>query len=230
VGGYAQLIVDGKPVESGGAPSLGRRHAAGSSLETLTLRSGRAPGGPGEVAVDGVTAERVGIEVGDRVQVAVASGVLDVTVTGTVGLGDTDGFAGASLTAFDAETAQELLAAPGTFQEIAVAAADGVEDAELAAAIGADLPQAAEAVTAAQSSAETSADIKEGLGFFTTALLVFAGISLFVGAFLIFNTFSMLVAQRARELALLRALGASRRQVTDLGAWSRRWSSAWSPA
>ena len=213
VSGYAQLVVAGEPVESGG-PALGVYIQPDSSLETLTLRSGAAPSGAGEVAVDAATAERVGIEVGDRVQVAVASGVLDVTVTGTVGLGDSDGFAGAALTAFEPGTAQQLLAAPGTFSEIAVAAEELVDDAELAARIGAGLPGTAEAVTAAQSSAETSADIKEGLGFFTTALLVFAGISLFVGAFLIFNTFSMLVAQRARELALLRALGASRRQVT----------------
>ncbi len=214
VTGYAELVVDGEPVDSSGAPSIGVDLQAGSALETLTVRAGRAPVGPAEVAVDAATAERVGIAVGDRVQVALAEGLRDVTVTGTVGLGDTDGFAGAALTAFDLETAQTALGQPGTYQEIAVAGEDGVDDADLAARIGAVLPEAVEAVTAAQASAETSAEIKEGLGFFTTALLVFAGISLFVGAFLIFNTFSMLVAQRAKELALLRALGASRRQVT----------------
>lgn len=214
VTGYAELVVAGEPVDSSGAPSIGVDLQAGSALETLTVRSGRAPVGPAEVAVDAATASRVGIEVGDRVQVALAEGLRDVTVTGTVGLGDTDGFAGAALTAFDLETAQQVLGQPGTFQEIAVAGEEGVDDAELATRIGAVLPEAVEAVTAAQASAETSAEIKEGLGFFTTALLVFAGISLFVGAFLIFNTFSMLVAQRAKELALLRALGASRRQVT----------------
>ena len=211
--GYAELVVDGEPISSGG-PSLGVDLQAGSVLETLTVRAGRAPVGPAEVAVDAATAARVGIDVGDQVQVALAEGLRDVTVTGTVGLGDTDGFAGAALTAFDLESAQAALGEPGTFQEIAVAGEEGVDDAELATRIGAVLPEAVEAVTAAQASAETSAEIKEGLGFFTTALLVFAGISLFVGAFLIFNTFSMLVAQRAKELALLRALGASRRQVT----------------
>ena len=212
--GYAELVVDGEPIDGSGGPSIGVDLQAGSALETLTVRAGRAPVGPAEVAVDAATAERVGIDVGDRVQVALAEGLRDVTVTGTVGLGDTDGFAGAALTAFDLETAQAVLGQPGTFQEIAVAGEEGVDDADLATRIGAVLPEAVEAVTAAQASAETSAEIKEGLGFFTTALLVFAGISLFVGAFLIFNTFSMLVAQRAKELALLRALGASRRQVT----------------
>ena len=214
VTGYAELVVDGEPIENTGGPSIGVDLQAGSALETLTVREGRPPVGPAEVAVDAATAERVGIAVGDEIQVAVAGGLRDVTVTGTVGLGDTDGFAGAALTAFDLETAQAVLGQPGTFQEIAVAGEDGVDDADLATRIGAVLPEAVEAVTAAQASAETSAEIKEGLGFFTTALLVFAGISLFVGAFLIFNTFSMLVAQRAKELALLRALGASRRQVT----------------
>lgn len=214
VTGYAELVVDGKPVDSGGAPSIGVDLQPGTSLETLTLLDGEAPSGPDEVAVDGATAERVGIEVGDRVQVALAGGLRDVTVTGTVGLGDTDGFAGAALTAFDLDSAVEALGVPGTYQEIAVAGAEGVDDGELTERIGAVLPGAVEAVTAEQAAAETSAEIKEGLSFFTTALLVFAGISLFVGAFLIFNTFSMLVAQRAKELALLRALGASRRQVT----------------
>ena len=214
VTGYAELVVDGEPIENAGGPSIGVDLQAGSALETLTVREGRPPVGPAEVAIDAATAERVGIAVGDEIQVAVAGGLREVTVTGTVGLGDTDGFAGAALTAFDLETAQAVLGQPGTFQEIAVAGEDGVDDADLATRIGAVLPEAVEAVTAAQASAETSAEIKEGLGFFTTALLVFAGISLFVGAFLIFNTFSMLVAQRAKELALLRALGASRRQVT----------------
>ena len=214
VSGYAELVVDGEPVTTGGAPSIGVDIQPDSGLETLTLRAGEAPQGPGEVAIDKATADRVGIEVGDTVEVALQSGLREVTVTGTLGFGDADSFAGASLTAFDLPTAQQLVGVPGAFQEVAVAADEGVDDADLARRIDASLPDGAEAVTAEQSSAETSAEIKEGLGFFTTALLVFAGISLFVGAFLIFNTFSMLVAQRARELALLRALGASRRQVT----------------
>ena len=215
VSGYAELVVDGAPVTSGGAPSLGVDIQPDSPLETLTLRDGAAPQGPDEVAVDKATADRVGLEVGDRVQVALREGLRDVTVTGTLGFGDADSFAGASLAAFDLASAQRLVGRPGTFSEIAVAAEDGLGDDVLAERVGAVLPAATEAVTGRQSSAESSAEIKEGLGFFTTGLLVFAGISLFVGAFLIFNTFSMLVAQRARELALLRALGASRRQVTS---------------
>jgi putative ABC transport system permease protein len=212
--GYAELVVDGTAVGAGGAPTLGVDIQPDSRLETLSLREGRAPSGDGEIAVDKATADREGIAVGDRVQVAVRDGLVDVTVTGSVGFGAADSFGGATLAVFDLPTAQDRLGLPGTFSEVAVAALDGVDDDVLARRVDAALPDTAEAVTGAQSGAETSAEIKEGLGFFTTALLVFAGISLFVGAFLIFNTFSMLVAQRARELALLRALGASRRQVT----------------
>jgi putative ABC transport system permease protein len=212
--GYAELIVDGKPAGSGSAPSLGVDFQPGSSLETLVLRSGRAPQGPGEVAVDAGTAERTGVDVGDRVQVALRDGVRDVRVAGTVGFADVDSFAGAVITAFDLPSAQQLIGRPGTFQEIVLSADEGVRDEALAQRVEVVLPDGVEAVTVAQSNAEMSADVGEGLGFFSTALLVFAGISLFVGAFLIFNTFSMLVAQRTRDLALLRALGASRRQVT----------------
>ena len=215
VSGYAELVVDGEPVESGGAPSIGVDMQPGSRARDADLRAGRAPDGRGEVAIDEATAEREGIAVGDRVQVAHGGGRprrhrgrhRRVRRRRQLRRRRADGVRRAA-------TAQDALGPPGTYPEIAVAAEEGVDDAELAERIGAVLPEAVEAVTAEQSSAETSAEIKEGLGFFTTALLVFAGISLFVGAFLIFNTFSMLVAQRARELALLRALGASRRQVT----------------
>jgi putative ABC transport system permease protein len=223
VGGYAQIIVEGKPVESGG-PSLGVDIQPDSPLETLTLRSGEAPGGPGEVAVDRATVERVGIEIGDRVQVAVASGVLDVTVTGTVGLGETDGFAGAALTAFEAETAQQLPRGAGDLPGDRRRREEGSRGRRARRPHRAELPATPRPVTAAQSSAETVRRHQGGLGFFSTALLVFAGISLFVGAFLIFNTFSMLVAQRPGSS---RCCGPGRQPAPGdpVGAWSRRWSS-----
>jgi putative ABC transport system permease protein len=160
VSGYAELVVDGKPLRTGGPPSLGVEMQPGSPLETLTLRSGEAPDAPDEVAIDKATADREGIAVGDRVQVATKQGIRDATVVGTLGFGDADSFAGASLTAFDLATAQQVLGTPDRFQEIAVGAEPGVDDAELAARVDAALPDGVEAVTAAQSSAETSADIK----------------------------------------------------------------------
>ena len=136
------------------------------------------------------------------------------TVVGIVGFGSTDNLAGATIAAFDVTSAQKYVGTPGTYTDLAIASQDGVSQKELAKRVSAVLPKGFEAVTQQQSADEASKAIKEGLGFFSTALLVFAAISLFVGGFLIFNTFSMLIAQRTRELALMRALGASRRQVT----------------
>ena len=215
VSGYAQVVgPDGKAVATGGAPSLGVEINPDSRQEALVLQRGEAPQGEGEVAIDAATADKAGIEIGDRVTVLLRGPAREFTVTGIVGFGTTDNLAGASLTAFELPVAQRLVGIPGTFAEIAVAAEQGVDGAELGRRISGVLPDGYEAVPADQIVAEASAEVKQGLGFFSTALLVFAAISLFVGAFLIFNTFSMLVAQRTRELALLRALGASRRQVT----------------
>ena len=106
-----------------------------------------------------------------------------------------------------------MLNLKGKFNEITVAADSGVSQSELRKRVAAVLPDKTEAITGAALAKEQSSDVKKGLGFFNTFLLTFALIALFVGAFIIFNTFSMLVAQRTRELALMRALGASRGQV-----------------
>jgi putative ABC transport system permease protein len=213
--GYAQVVgPDGEAVTTGGAPTFGVTFRPDSQQESLVLREGEAPARPDEVVLDVATAERVGIEVGDRVTVLLRGPAEEFTVSGLVGFATTDNLAGAALTGFRPEVAQRVLGSPGTFSEIAVAAEEGVESDELQSRLAPVLPDGVEAVTDDEVIAEGADAVKEGLGFFSTALLVFAAISLFVGAFLIFNTFSMLVAQRTKELALLRALGASRRQVT----------------
>jgi putative ABC transport system permease protein len=124
------------------------------------------------------------------------------------------GSAGATLTAFDLETAQELLTAPGEFSGVAVGAADGVTNDELRERVAGALGTDYRVRTAQEQADELSAELSSGLQFVNIFLLVFAGVALFVGSFIILNTFSMLVAQRTKELALLRALGASRGQVT----------------
>lgn len=136
------------------------------------------------------------------------------TVSGIFKFGTTGNLAGATLAAFDPGTAEQVLGAPGTYTSISVAAEPGVSQTTLAERVRDALPPGVEAITGEQLSKESSNSIKSALSFFNTFLLVFAGIALFVGSFIIFNTFSMLVAQRTRELALLRALGASRGQVT----------------
>ena len=120
---------------------------------------------------------------------------------------------GASLVEFTLAEAQRITGKEGRFDEIDVRAAEGVEPEELALTLQSSLPDTVDVRTGEQTAADQAGDIKEGFSFLSTALLVFAGVAVFVGAFLIFNTFSITVAQRSREFAMLRTLGASSRQV-----------------
>src|SRR5207253_2935783 len=121
---------------------------------------------------------------------------------------------GETLVLFTTPAAQRLLNSPNGYTEVQVAAKGGVGQQTLRDRIAAVLPAQTEAITGKALADEQSSDVKQGLSFLTTFLLVFAAVALFVGAFIIFNTFTILVAQRTRELALMRALGASRGQVT----------------
>ncbi|WP_158257251.1 ABC transporter permease [Kineococcus xinjiangensis] len=204
---------DGKVVATGGAPGIGTGWDPAEGLG-MTLTAGRAPAARDEVVLDEATAERTGYGIGDTVELLTPGPRLSATVVGTLRFGESGGLAGASLVAFDTATAQELLAAPGTFHGVSVQAADGVGREELAERVDAALGEGLAVATREEASEKRTEQLAESLGFIDVFLLVFAGIALFVGSFIILNTFSMLVAQRTRELALLRALGASRRQVT----------------
>ncbi|MFI1073815.1 ABC transporter permease [Streptomyces puniciscabiei] len=179
------------------------------------LVSGHAPHGAGEVLLDSRTAERAGYEVGDTVRLSVNGPVLTPTLAGIFTTDDGNVSAGGSLALFDTPTAQKLFGKKGTYDEIDVKAAPGTSQtalkAELDKALPSRLVENTTGKTLADGQAQQIADSMSGL---KQALLVFAGIALFVGTFIIANTFTMLVAQRTRELALLRAVGASRRQVT----------------
>jgi putative ABC transport system permease protein len=215
VSGYAQVVdKNGKAYKTGGAPSFGVSFHPDSPQESLRVRQGRAPRGPGEVAVDSVTFRRADLALNDQIRVLLKGPARSVTLVGVVELDKAPSLGGASLIAFDAAIAQEALGTPGTWTAVTVAAKPGVDQTLLRDAIAMVLPKGFEALTQKQAVDDASKELKEALGFFNTALLVFAAVALFVGAFLIFNTFSMLVAQRVRELALMRALGASRSQVT----------------
>jgi putative ABC transport system permease protein len=216
VTGYAQLVgKDGKAVTTGGAPSLGvsfnqdTQFTAGS-----TVRSGRLPSGPTELAIDAKTAEDTGYQVGDRVKVLFQGPAREFTVAGIVGFGEADNLGGARLVGFDLATAQEVMNREGRFDEIDVAAQEGVTPEQLRDRIRAAVDPRYEVLTGQELAEDTAAQINDTIGrFLGTALLAFAFVALLVGAFLIFNTFTIIVAQRTRELALLRCLGASRRQV-----------------
>ncbi len=215
VGEIATLILpDGTAFRRNGPPTLGVSFEPAAPQETLEVVRGRAPQGTGEVALDVKTATDEGLALGTTVGVVGNGPRQDATIVGLVRLGPTNSVAGATLLAFDPPSAQQLFGTPGAWQNLSVVADPGVADAELRDRIAAVLPPGVEALTNDDATAQAAGEVKQGLTFFNIVLQVFAGVSLFVGMFLIFNTFSMLVAQRARELALLRALGASRRQVS----------------
>lgn len=215
--GYAQPIdpKTGKAIANGGAPTIGFNWVE-SPLATVQIAQGRAPQADDEVAIDTVTARKYGFTPGQSVDVLVESGRRTTTMVGTIAFGTTGNTGGAVLLAFPDAQATELLGRPGSVSNIKIAGADGVSETELRDAVAAVLPEDAEAVTGTQLREDNANEITQALGFLGTVLLVFAGVSLFVGSFIIVNTFTMLVAQRTKELALLRAIGASRRQVKQL--------------
>ena len=204
----------GKALTTGGAPTLGVLWDPYPDLASLTIRDGRPPVGPDQVVVDAHVADSNHLKVGDRVTVGLPTGAPRTeTISGTALFGGRDNLAGATLVAFDPAFGGPLLGARDEFDGISVKGDPGVDAATLATRIASVLPRTAEAVTGQTVAAEQSAAVKSGLSFLTTFLLVFAFIALFTGSFIILNTFSILVTQRQRELALLRALGASRAQV-----------------
>jgi putative ABC transport system permease protein len=178
------------------------------------LASGRAPATAGEVALDSGTARKAGFRVGDTVRLSTDGPVRERALVGVFSTDDGYVSAGGSLVLFDNTTAQKMFAAPGQYDEITLKAAPGTSEKQLMAEARKVLPDSAEAVTGTRLAAEQATAITQQNAAMSQVLLVFAGISLFVGVFVIANTFTMLIAQRTRELALLRAVGASRRQVS----------------
>jgi putative ABC transport system permease protein len=179
------------------------------------LVSGHAPKGRGEILIDSETAKRAGYEVGDTVRMSVDGPVLTPEITGIFTTDDGNVAAGGSLTLFDTATAQKLFGKAGVYDQIDVKAKPGVTQAALKAELDKALSgDRVETTTGKQLADDQAEAIARSMSGMQTGLLVFAGIALFVGTFIIANTFTMLVAQRTRELALMRAVGASRRQVT----------------
>ena len=214
VQGRAPIVgKDGKFVGNPMAPSFGGSASGLGTLSPFKLKEGRAPKGDDEVVIDAATAKNEDFALGDKVRID-ASQTGTYTLVGIVGFGSADNLAGATFVLWEMPTAQRVLHRLGEFDEIAVKAAEGVSRPELVAGFQPVLPQGIEAVTSDVAAAQAADDVKEALGFFNTFLLAFAAVALFVGSFIIFNTFTIIVAQRLRELALLRALGASRKQVT----------------
>jgi putative ABC transport system permease protein len=210
---------DGKLIGGLGPPSIGSNwtNAPSPGGVGLEIIDGEEPQGVHEVLLDERTAERAGYGVGDTVDLLLPRGTaqFEAELAGIVGYPEGGSLNGATLTLWDTPSAQELFQdGEDVYNDVWVTAEDGVSQEELRDAVETVLPGDVEAVTGDQAADDAADELLEAIGFITTFLLVFAGIAVVVGAFIIVNTFSILVAQRSRELALLRALGASRRQVT----------------
>ncbi|MGZ4292404.1 MAG: ABC transporter permease, partial [Gaiellaceae bacterium] len=213
VNGEAHLIgKNGKAIVFGGAPNLGFSIANGASrFNPLTLVAGRWPHGD-QVVIDQSTARKKHFSVGDEIGVQAEGPVSRFRISGLVKFGSV-GLGGATLAGFDLPTAQRLFAKPGSFDEIDVAAKPGVTDAKLLAQVRAVLLPNAQARSGAQQAAEDAKDTNSFISFLRGFLLAFGGIALFVGSFVIANSLSITIAQRTREFATYRTMGATRRQV-----------------
>lgn len=215
VSGFAGVAdPDGKLIGNGWS-NTGANFAPGADGKDrqYAFTDGRGPAEDGQVALDQETANRGKYRVGDPVRVATTGPVKEYTLSGVFTTEDGAVNAGGSLVLFDTGTAQQLFLRPGQYRDVTVTAEAGASDQQLLDAVKPLLPENAEAQTGAALADEEAKQTEAGLKGLNTILLVFAGIALFVGVFLIANTFTMLVAQRTRELALMRAVGASRRQV-----------------
>jgi putative ABC transport system permease protein len=211
---------DRKVVGGLGAPTYGISYSdapAEHGIPGLTLLYGHPPHGPHQVVLDEKTAQEGGYFIGEKVPIVTATrkAVLNERLVGLAGYADNTSLAGATLTIFDAPTAQKLfLHGKDAFTNIWVTAQPGVSQTELRDNVAQVLPPKVRAVTGDDAADESASQVLKGISFLRTFLLIFAAVALVVGAYLIVNTFSILVAQRSRELALLRAIGASRRQVS----------------
>ncbi|HEU5214953.1 MAG TPA: FtsX-like permease family protein [Gaiellaceae bacterium] len=213
VGGSAHLVLDGKVVHFGGAPNLGFSvDPTQPELNTLTLVDGKWPG-QNQVVIDEATAHKKDLQVGQSIGVQANGPTLPMRISGLVHFGGASSLGGATLSGFNLPTAQRLFQRVGKLDQIRAKAKPGVTPARLAAEIRNVLPAGTQVRTGQGQAKEDAKDTESFLNFLQDFLLAFGGIALFVGSFVIANSLSITIAQRTRELATLRTLGATRRQV-----------------
>jgi putative ABC transport system permease protein len=211
----ARLVnANGKPIgAAGNGTAMGVDPSADQSLNPLQLVGGQWPRGDGQIAIDKATAEKQHFELGETVGAFADGPVHRYRISGIVRFGSVDSIGNATITVFDLATAQRLFDKRGKFDLIRVQAKEGVSDPELLRQIRPLLSATTQVKSAAGQASSDSNDTQAGMNLVKYFLLGFGGIALFVGSFVIANTLAITVAQRMRELATLRTLGASRRQV-----------------
>ena len=208
---------NGKRIGKGGAPNFLASVAEVPRFQAFTLKTGRRPQNANEAAIDAATADKEGWKIGDKVCAVATAPRKCYTLVGTTQIAGLNSFGGAAVLDLVLPEAQRMLGKGTGFDEIEVAGKPGVTPEQLKTQLARTLGPTVDVRTGTEQAAKESKDIRDNLGFLKTFLLAFAFIALFVGAFLIFNTFSITVAQRMREFALLRTLGASRRQILARG-------------
>ena len=210
--GVSLIDEDGDRIGSTQAPAFGTSTQP-ERFDPFDYAEGSAPDAPGEVAIDKLSADNEDLAVGDSITIAGAEAAEQYEIVGIAKLGEVDSFGGATVAILTLEEAQRLSDKEGEFDQISIAADEGVPPEELKRRVAEVMPATVEVRTGEENAQQQTEDIEDDLGFLKIALLIFAWIALFVGAFTIFNTFSITVAQRTREFGMLRTLGASRRQV-----------------
>ncbi len=214
VSGYAQFMDrDGNAIGNGGGSTLGFSFDPNPQLSPYRLVQGSAPKSADQVVMDKETAIQHHFAVGDRVLIDLPNRAQRFTISGLVTFGTDNNLAGVTLAGFELSTARALFNARGHYDTIDVLATASADNVRLELAIARILPPGVEVVSGQTAANQLATEVDNELSFISTALLIFAFISLFVGGFTIFNTFSITVGQRTRELALLRVVGASQRQV-----------------
>ena len=214
VTGYAQFVArDGESIGGGGPPTIGASWTDGGPYRLADDGVSRPPRRANEVAMDAATARDNGFEVGDHVRVLLRGPAQKFEIVGIFGFGDRDDLGAITFAAFDLRTAQEVFEAPGSLDRVYVQTEPGTSTSVVRTRLEQSLGGRFEVLTTAQAIDQIGETVRTFLGFFTYALLGFAAIGVVVGAFVIFNTFTILVTQRTRELGLLRAMGASGSQV-----------------
>ena len=217
VGSISLQVLDanGDPIGGQGAPTLGFSWGEIPELNPMQIKegNGRAPEGPGEVVLDANTVTNAGFAIGDEVTIVGFTGPEQYELVGSASFGDTDSLLGATLVTFELEEAKRAFGFGDELTGILVQGESDVDAETLTARIAEVLPEGVEAVTGETEQNEQADAINEGLSFLSIGLLAFAGVAVFVGAFIIQNTFRIIVAQRTKELALLRAIGATGRQI-----------------